>query len=107
MNRLWYFAHPYTGDEETNYEDSQRKMQVLLDMGYNVISPIGATHDLHKDKPRTYDFWMKLVSVYLTHCDGIIFDPEWRFSPGCHDEHIQAMYEGKEILFYEEIVNDD
>jgi len=101
---LWYFAHPYTGDEEQNFILANSRTQILMDMGYNILSPITYTHPLHTHKERDYDFWMELCLVLMKHCDGIIFAPGWKWSNGCNLEYEQST--GKQILFYKDIVRE-
>jgi len=106
MSKLFYFAHPYTGDEENNFILATDRTQKLLDLGYNVLSPVTYTQPLHGDKERSYDFWMDLCMVLLRHCDGIILAPLWEGSGGCVMEAIDAAWGGKEMLQYEEVIND-
>jgi len=102
MNKLWYFAHPYTGDEENNFTLATARTQELLDRGYNVLSPVTYTQPLHGNRNRSYDFWMDLCMVLVRHCDGIILAPGWQKSGGCLQEI--GGSQGKEILRYGEIV---
>ena len=102
MNKLYYFAHPYTGDEENNFTLATARTQELLDRGYNVLSPVTYTQPLHGNRNRSYDFWMDLCMVLVRHCDGIILAPGWQKSGGCLQEI--GGSQGKEILRYGEIV---
>jgi hypothetical protein len=100
--KLYYFAHPYTGNEERNFLLATSRTQELLDMGYKVLSPITYTHPLHGTRERTYGFWMDLCLSLVRHCDGIIFAPGWQKSKGCVLEFEHS--EGKEIIFLEDII---
>jgi hypothetical protein len=100
--KLYYFAHPYTGDEANNFILANERTQKLLDLGYNVLSPVTYTHPLHAKKERNYAFWMDFCLVLVEKCDGIIFAPGWQNSKGCMLEADHS--EGKEILFYEEVI---
>jgi len=104
MMKLWYFAHPYTGNEEGNFLLATSRTQDLLDRGYKVLSPITYTHPLHSTKERSCDYWMDLCLSLVRHCDGIIFAPGWQKSKGCVEEKEHAV--GKQIIYWEDIINE-
>ena len=100
--KLYYLAHPYTGNEKENFKLATSRTQTLLDLGYHVLSPVTYTHPIHQQKERDYNFWMKFCLVLISKCDGIIFAPGWEDSRGCLLEY--AHSDGKEILFLEDII---
>jgi len=101
--KLWYFAHPYTGSENQNYILATSRTNILLDMGYKVLSPITYTGPLHASVPRSYDYWMDFTLTLMRHCDGIIFAPDWQKSKGCVLEY-DNVKEGQEIIYWEDII---
>lgn len=103
MNRLWYFAHPYTGDEEANFKLATLRTQQLMDLGYVVYSPITYTHPLHVGKNRDYRFWMNFDKPFVKQSNGgLILAPRWESSGGCREELDDFLNLGREILLYRE-----
>lgn len=99
-NKLYYFAHPYTGDIEKNMELCTKRVNELLDYGWNIFSPLNHSHPLDVEKQRDPMKWYELDILFLKRCDGIILAPEWRESKGCMMEYGIARALGLEMYVY-------
>ena len=90
---LWYLAHPYTGDERANFDDSVRVFGACMKRGYGVFNPIGHSHAPSGVYPemaerRGVDVWLELdmLIILRTQWDGLILCPGWEESRGCRAE---------------------
>jgi len=105
--KLWYFAHPYSGNEEGNFNKCNERTVKLLDLGFKVFSPISHSHHLDTIQKSSLEKWLEIDFAILDRCDGIIMAPGWEKSKGCVAEHGRADRKGYEIRLYEEIVDED
>jgi len=110
MVKLYYLAMPYTSTSDKNTElghvfDCILVANVLLDLGYHIYAPIIMTHWLHGFKKRDYEFWMKEDKIMMEKCDGIILAGAWKKSKGCLREKEYLEAQGKEVLYYSDILN--
>lgn len=101
--KLFYFAHPYSGNPEENFRLANERTLKLLNAGYNIFSPITYSHPLHVIEPHDYDFWMRLDRAIIPRCDGIILAPGWQGSKGCQLEADYFYKHGLPILAYSKI----
>jgi hypothetical protein len=73
--KLIYLAIPYSGMEESSFEQANLATVLLMKLGYNVISPITHCHSLTKvegfDLPGTWEFWQKIDYQLIDKCDEI------------------------------------
>ena len=104
MDKLYYFAHPYTGDEANNYTLCCEHTNRLLDLGYHVFSPIVHSHPLDLLQSRPGGEWLELDEKILKCCDGLILAPHWGLSDGCRQEFWRALKAGQMVLFYRNII---
>ncbi len=84
----------------------------MIELGYNVYSPISHTHPIHRASPvflarHEHEAWYKLDMDFIskTQFDGIILAPGWEDSRGCLMERDWFLKAGLRILTYEEAVN--
>lgn len=70
-----YLAIPYTGMEDSSYEQANLATLLLLNLGYNVISPITHSHPLTKiegyDIPGTWEFWKEVDLQFIDWSDEV------------------------------------
>ena len=61
--------------EESSYEQANLATVLLLNLGYNVISPITHCHSLTKiegyDLPGTWDFWKEIDYQFIDWADEV------------------------------------
>lgn len=73
--KLIYLAIPYSGMEESAFEQANLATVLLLKQGYNVISPITHCHSLTKvegyDLPGTWEFWREIDFQLIDKCDEV------------------------------------
>jgi hypothetical protein len=103
--KIYYLAHPYSGDKRDNVKKSIKITNDLLDRGHTIFNPLTHSHPLDKEYKREPKFWYELDLMFLKKCDGIIMAPGWERSKGCRMELKEAENMiGKginfEILFY-------
>lgn len=121
MKELWYFAHPYTVKdddrnpifpaEEANFNLACIRSAELLKRGYNIYSPISASHPIHVRDPDflkkgEYRLWIELDNLILSKTDfkGIIMAPNWEKSNGCIDERNHFISKKLEVKIYNDII---
>ncbi|MFW9971326.1 MAG: DUF1937 family protein [Candidatus Odinarchaeota archaeon] len=104
-SKLYYVAHPYTYNENNNFEKVNRICNELIDLGYIILSPISMNHPLHQLKQREKDFWYGFDLKLLERCDGIILCQGWEASRGCCIEFERGKRLGMEILYHKDIVD--
>jgi len=111
--RLYYLAHPYASDPVGNVSKCLAIAADLAKRGIKVVPPILFTHQIHeylkgiKANPEVAnpDFWYDFDESLMLRCDGIIMSGDYRQSRGCMQEMWYFKGLGREILFYEDIVN--
>ncbi|KKM06958.1 hypothetical protein LCGC14_1738750 [marine sediment metagenome] len=107
--KLYYLAHPYTPDENMtemrNVVECINIANDLLDKGFHIYAPIIMTHWLHNKKNREYDFWVNEDRIIMERCNGIILSGKWDKSEGCVKEKEFFEEQYKEVLYYDEIIN--
>jgi len=101
MSKLYYFAHPYSGNPEENFRLANERTVVLIENDWDVFSPISHSHPLQLIKDRPYDEWMELDNVIMSRCDGLILAPGWQKSKGCVLEREWFAKRGLPILEYD------
>jgi len=122
-DKLYYFAHPYSAismkeprkEEEENYFLCVQRSARLIEMGYNIFSPIAHSHPIERamDESKKVEgqFWMDLDFniIHRDTFDGIIMGPKWQSSKGCNEEYEwfrdNKRWDGQyhEILFYDDL----
>jgi len=107
--KIYYLAHPYSGDEEGNVRSSIYYTNLLLDAGYLIFNPLTHSHPLDKIQKRDPNFWYDLDLAFLKRFDGIIMTPDWKISKGCKMELDLANNLIKKgvlfkILYYEDLI---
>ena len=110
-DKIYYLAHPYTGNEEENVKQSIMATNLLLERGFYIFNPLTHPHPLNMGWVREPKFWYDFDILFLNKCDGIIMSPGGENSKGCKKEFLHAVDMIKkgiwiEILFYEDIMND-
>ncbi len=101
MSKLYYFAHPYSGNPEENFRLANERTVKLIDAGWQIFSPIGHGHPIQVIKDRPCSEWMNLNYVIMSRCDGLILAPEWQKSKGCVLEREWFAKRGLPILEYD------
>lgn len=101
---LYYFAHPYTGDEQNNFILANHRSVELLNRGFYIFSPITHSHPLQNIKIFDGKVWEELDRFFIDFCDGLIVAPSWQYSGGCVKEHSAFTLAGKPIYNYEDLV---
>jgi len=116
---FYYFAHPYTcrdkdgkfvsEGEQANFELCNQRAAKLIEMGYNIYSPISHTHPIHRASPvflarHEHEAWYDLDNEFIakTQFDGIILAPGWEKSTGCKNEREQFGSRGLIAIEYED-----
>src|SRR5271169_3149304 len=75
MKARAYVARPYTkGDVAVNVRNAYEAANHLADLGFAPFVP-HFTHFWHMLYPRPYEFWLKLDSQFLPHCDAVLRIP--------------------------------
>ncbi len=65
-----YLAIPYSGMEESSFQQANEATVRLLKQGFNVFSPITHSHPLTRfNLPGTWEFWSKIDYQFLDWCD--------------------------------------
>jgi len=103
---LYYFAHPYTGNEKNNYVLANHRMAKLIELGLKVYSPITMTHPLDEIVDKPHDFWMEFNQPFLEHADALIVAPDFQYSNGCIREYAYFTRAQKPIFNYEEMISE-
>ena len=110
MKKIFYLAHPYTGNKRKNVESSIQITNELMDLGYVIFNPLTHSHPLDMAQTRDPKFWYDLDILFLKRFDGIIMCPGWVRSEGCLNELRVAkdiIREGVlfKVDFYDAIIN--
>jgi hypothetical protein len=105
-----YLAIPYSGMEESSYEQANLATVLLLNIGYNVISPITHCHSLTKiqgyDLPGTWEFWKEIDFEFIDWVDEVfVLIPKegWKMvqnSTGVQAEIEYSIDNNKPVTFY-------
>lgn len=68
-----YLAVPYSGMEESSYEQANEATAKLLKLGFNVISPITHSHPMKQyDMPGNWEFWREIDFEWIDWCDILL-----------------------------------
>jgi len=104
-----YLAIPYTGMEDSAYEQANLATLLLLNCGYNVISPITHCHPLTKidgyNVPGNWEFWKEIDCQYIDWADEIyVLTPKEGFdkvlnSTGVNAEIEYGIKSGKTVTY--------
>jgi len=120
---FYYFAHPYTvkdangnfvpEGEEANFQLCNQRSARLIELGYNIYSPISHSHPIHRASPvflacHEHKAWYDLDMEVLarTNFDGIILAPGWSESKGMKMERAWFIKKGLKILQYSNLVQE-
>ena len=105
-----YLAIPYSGMEESSYNQATYASVRLLEEGYNVFSPITHSHPMstypENELPGTWDFWKEIDYQFLDWADELWVLVPWqgRFlieqSTGCKAEIQYAAQNLKPITYF-------
>ena len=70
-----YLAIPYTGMQESAYEQANLATVLLLNQNYNVFSPITHSHPLTLldmyEIPHTWEYWQHIDYQFIDWCDEV------------------------------------
>ena len=106
MRALFYMAHPYSAPtpegEAANFKMANEYAAELIELGFEVYSPISHTHPIHMEIAQDYERWMDLDKQYLYRCDALILCPGWENSSGCKVEKEWFEEHGKPVYQYGE-----
>ena len=69
---LYYFAHPYTGAEKSNFVLANHRTVKLLDAGYKIFSPVTMTHPINEISKRNNEFWMDFLLPFIEAADALM-----------------------------------
>lgn len=105
-----YLAIPYTGMQESAYEQANLGTVMLLNEGYNVFSPITHSHPLTKlnmyEIPHTWEYWQHIDYQFIDWADELwVLIPKEGLekvenSTGVQAEIKYAKETGKQITFF-------
>lgn len=71
MNKV-YVAIPYTGMEESSYEQANMATADVMREGYNPFSPITHSHPLtNYEVPGDWEFWSQIDMDWIDVCDEV------------------------------------
>lgn len=108
--RKIYLAIPYTGMQESSYQQANIASVLLLNEGYNVFSPITHSHPLtsleNLSVPHTWDYWQNIDYQFVDWADEMwVLCPEEgsdriHKSTGVMAEIKYAEEHGKSINFF-------
>lgn len=68
-----YLAIPYTGIEESSFNQANAGMALILNKGHNVFSPISHGHTMSKNFniPGTWEYWAKRDYQFIDWADEV------------------------------------
>ncbi|MHA1302507.1 MAG: DUF1937 family protein [Candidatus Heimdallarchaeaceae archaeon] len=118
---FYYFAHKYTcrdvegnfvlEGEDANFQLCNQRAARLIEVGYNVYSPISHTHPIYRASAvflarHEHEAWYRLDMEFIakTKFDGIILAPGWEDSKGCRMERDWFIEQRLEVLTYKEAI---
>lgn len=103
--KMLYVAHPFSGDETSNYQDAERQRAELQEKYPDIcfINPLSMFGGAETD----YCLSLSLAFEVLSRCDGIILSVGWEDSGGCKAEKALAMRQGMTIHYIEEFLPED
>lgn len=106
-----YLAIPYSGMQENSYKQANIATVILLNMGYNVFSPITHSHPLTKlenlSVPHTWEYWQNIDYQFIDWADEVwVLIPEEGVekvdaSTGVLAEIEYAINTGKPVCMFE------
>lgn len=101
-DKLWYLAHPYSGDRLANFRKANQVAANLIERGYILFSPISMSHPIQAYmKDELEELWYTYDLLIAEKCDGLILANGWLGSYGCRLEYSYFTEQDKPILFYE------
>lgn len=105
---IYYFAHPYSGNEEANHQDCCYRTAQLLKHDYLVFSPICHSHHLDIHLNWNWKQWLNHCTriIHRINFDGIILAPGWEKSRGCYVERNLFVDNKKIVLLYDDIIKE-
>ncbi len=104
---IWYFAHPYSGDEKENFRKCCQRSAELIKRGYTIFSPITHSHPIEMtDRKLTGPLWYQLDNAIIKTMPfkGIILAPDWTKSRGCLAELKLFQELGRQVHLYDAVV---
>lgn len=123
---FFYFAHPYTCKDQTspegvtkyvpegeqaNFELCNQRAARLVELGYNIYSPISHTHPIYRASAvflgrHEHEAWYRLDMELIarTNFDGIILARGWEDSKGCIMERDWFVEKGLKVLLYTHVL---
>jgi hypothetical protein len=111
-----YLAIPYTGMQESSYRQANEASVIILNMGFNVFSPITHSHPLTLiDKyeiPHTWEYWQHIDYQFIDWADEVwVLIPEEGIEPvigstGVNAE-IQYAKKHKKKVNFVQLVNNE
>lgn len=107
--KVYYLSHPLTtyGKVEINYAKEELAAGMIEDLNEGdcgLIRPLVCLPDVRitsMDQETAMQKCIQLLSI----ADGIILCPGWKLSSGCQQEFNYAKDQGKEIVFFEDLVD--
>lgn len=93
-----YLAVPYTGMQDSSYEQVNIASVHILNMGYNVFSPITHSHPLtllnRYEVPHTWDYWQHIDYQFIDWADELwVLIPREGMAPVNKSTGVQAEIE--------------
>ena len=86
--KMWYLAHPYSGERKENFDKVNKIALKLIKAGVLIYSPISMTHPIAEAGEGGHDFdWVEWDLHVLKKCFGLILCPGWTTSKGCEKEY--------------------
>ena len=118
---IWYFAHPYTVEDEdgnqileaqaANYRLACHRSAKLLERGVKIFSPIAHSHPIHMASTEflsrgEQDVWYELDNALIDSgaFRGLILAPGWEDSAGCCSERIRFLNQEKPVVHYQNVI---
>ncbi len=106
LSKVWYLAHPYSGDQEGNFKKVNEIGAQLFKQNVIFFSPISMSHPIHlvEDNSTTWKQWMRFDKWFMDKCDGLILSPLWTKSKGCRYEYYFFKNRDKPILNVDDVM---
>lgn len=107
--KLIYVSLPIAGVEDTVYRRNEEAKTILLQLGYDIVSPID-TNGINNEDLKTHTqlektaYYMGKDIEHVILCDGICMCYGWENSKGCKVEKYTAEVYDKEILYLSDLI---